>query len=160
MLVPPGEVLQRAVVRPEPGAIEPAMLFPLATAFSYALYQVLTRRASAVDASLPSLFYTALVGFLLSSCLVGFVWVPPEPAHLALLVVHGLLVGVGHFVMIRALAYAPASLVAPFGYVSLVWAVVLGYLVFGERPDLFTLAGGLMIALAGIALSLTARTKG
>lgn len=148
-----------AVVRPEPGAIEPAMLFPLATAFSYALYQVLTRRASAVDASLPSLFYTALVGFLLSSCLVGFVWVPPEPAHLALLVVHGLLVGVGHFVMIRALAYAPASLVAPFGYVSLVWAVVLGYLVFGERPDLFTLAGGLMIALAGIALSLTARTK-
>jgi drug/metabolite transporter (DMT)-like permease len=61
--------------------------------------------------------------------------------------------------MISALAYAPASLVAPFGYVSLIWAVILGYLVFGEQPDLFTLVGGSMIALAGIALSLTARTK-
>jgi drug/metabolite transporter (DMT)-like permease len=148
-----------AVVRPEPGAIELAMLFPLATACSYALYQVLTRHVSAIDASLPSLFYTALLGFALSSCLVGFVWTPPTPVHLAVLVVHGLLVGVGHFVMISALAYAPASLVAPFGYVSLIWAVILGYLVFGEQPDLFTLVGGSMIALAGIALSLTARTK-
>jgi drug/metabolite transporter (DMT)-like permease len=58
--------------------------------------------------------------------------------------------------MIHALANAPASLIAPFGYVSLIWAVILGYLVFGEQPDLGTLAGGTMIALAGIALARSA----
>jgi drug/metabolite transporter (DMT)-like permease len=144
------------VVRPDIGAIEWAMLFPLATACSYAVYQVLTRRVAGVDAALPSLFYTALVGWVLASFAVPFVWTTPSLAHLAILAVHGLVVGLGHFVMILALASAPASLIAPFGYVSLIWAVVLGYFVFGERPDLGTLAGGTMIALAGIVLARTA----
>jgi len=144
------------VVRPDIGSVEWAMLFPLATACTYALYQVLTRRIAGVDAALPNLFYTALVGCVLASFAVPFVWTTPSPLHLAILAVHGLIVGLGHFVMIHALANAPASLIAPFGYVSLIWAVVLGYLVFGERPDLGTLAGGVMIALAGIALARTA----
>jgi drug/metabolite transporter (DMT)-like permease len=146
------------VVRPDMGSIEWAMLFPLATACSYALYQVLTRRIAGVDGALPNLFYTALVGTILASFAVPFVWVTPSPAHLAVLFVHGLVVGFGHFVMIHALANAPASLIAPFGYVSLIWAVILGYLVFGEQPDLGTLAGGTMIALAGIALARSAAT--
>ena len=98
------------------------------------------------------------MGTILASFAVPFVWVTPSPAHLAILFVHGLVVGFGHFVMIHALANAPASLIAPFGYVSLIWAVILGYLVFGEQPDLGTLAGGTMIALAGIALARSAAT--
>jgi drug/metabolite transporter (DMT)-like permease len=145
-----------AVVRPEIGRVEWAMLLPLATACSYALYQVMTRYVTGLDAALPSLFYTALIGWLLASIPVGFVWVTPSPGHLAILAVHGLVVGFGHFIMIRALAYAPASLLAPFGYVSLIWAVVLGYLVFGETPDRGTLLGGAMIAIAGIVLARTA----
>ncbi len=147
------------VVRPDIGSVEWAMLFPLATACTYAFYQVLTRRIASVDAALPSLFYTALVGWMLASFAVPFVWTTPSLLHLAILAVHGLFVGLGHFVMILALANAPASLIAPFGYVSLIWAVVLGYFVFGERPDMGTLAGGVMIALAGIALARTAATE-
>ena len=144
------------VLRPDVGSVQWAMLFPLATACAYALYQVLTRQVSGIDGALPNLFYTALVGWVLASLAVPFVWTTPSLVHLAILAVHGLVVGLGHFVMILALANAPASLLAPFGYSSLIWAIVLGYLVFGEKPDAGTLAGGAMIALAGIVLARTA----
>lgn len=140
------------VVRPGIGALEWAMLLPLGTAMSYAFYQIATRRAAAIDPSLPCLFWTFAVGCALASIALPFVWVTPTPVHLAILLVHGLLVGLGHFVLIRALSYAPASLVAPFGYVSLLWAVLLGLIVFGENPDALTLVGGLLIAIAGTLL--------
>ena len=140
------------VVRPGFGVLEWAMLLPLGTSTTYAFYQIATRRASAIDPALPCLFWTFAVGCALSSLTLPFVWVTPAPLDLAILVAHGLLVGLGHFVLIRALSCAPASLVAPFGYLSLLWAVLLGYLVFGESPDIFTLFGGVLIAVAGILL--------
>lgn len=140
------------VIRPEVGTIRPAMLFPLGTALSYALYQVMTRHVAGIDKPLPSLFYTSLVGFALTSLAVPFFWVTPSPAHAAILFVHGMVIGLGHFILIRAFAFAPASLLAPFGYTSLVWAIALGYFVFDEAPDWGTLLGGGLIALAGIYL--------
>ncbi|MBL8701764.1 MAG: DMT family transporter [Alphaproteobacteria bacterium] len=140
------------VVRPDIGAIEPAMLLPIGTACSYALYQVMTRSVAGIDAPLPCLFYTSLVGFAVTSVAVPFFWVPPTPIHLVVLFFHGLGTGLGHFILIRAFAFAPASLLAPFGYASLIWAVALGYFVFGEAPDWGTLVGGGLIALAGIHL--------
>lgn len=145
------------VIRPDVGAIELAMLLPLGTAFCYAFYQVMTRHVTGVDGSLPSLFYTTLVGFALASLVVPFHWTTPTPMHAAILFVHGIVVGLGHFILIKAFSMAPASLLAPFGYTSLIWAVGLGYLVFGERPDWGTLAGGALIALAGIYLVRGAR---
>ncbi len=148
------------IARPGVVALDWAMLLPLCTATSYAFYQLGTRRAADVDSSLVSLFWMALVGFVLASILVPFVWTPPSPVHLAILIVHGALVGVGHFVLIRALACAPASLVAPFGYASLLWAVPLGWLFFAEPPDAATLAGGALIALAGILIARAATRAG
>lgn len=141
------------IARPGIVALDWAMLLPLCTAASYALYQIGTRRAADIDSSLVSLFWMALVGFALASVLVPFVWTPPTLAHLAILVAHGALVGLGHFVLIRSLACAPASLVAPFGYASLLWAVLIGWLVFAEPPDAATLAGGALIAVAGILIA-------
>ena len=132
------------------------MLFPIGTAISYAAYQLMTRYVTGVDPGLTSLFYTALVGCALATPAVAFVWITPTPLHLALLCLHGVAVGLGHFVLIRAFTYAPASLIAPLGYTSLLWAVILGYLVFGEVPDLGTLIGGALIAAAGIFLARSA----
>jgi drug/metabolite transporter (DMT)-like permease len=82
--------------------------------------------------------------------------VTPTWPHLAILIVHGLAVGLGHFVLIRAFTYAPASLLAPLSYTGLLWAVILGYVVFGEIPDWGTLIGGALITAAGIYLARTA----
>jgi drug/metabolite transporter (DMT)-like permease len=144
------------VVRPDFGTIHWAMLFPLGTACAYAGYQLMTRYATGVDSSLTSLFYTAVVGCALASLAAPFVWVTPTLPHLALLFVHGLGVGLGHFVLIRAFTHAPASLLAPLSYTGLIWAVILGYVVFDEIPDWGTLIGGALITAAGIYLARSA----
>ncbi len=147
------------VVRPDFRSFDWAMLFPLGTACAYALYQVMTRYVAGVDAALPSLFYTALIGWLLASLFVPFVWVTPTLPHLGILFAHGIGIGLGHFILIRAFTYAPASLVAPLGYTSLIWAVILGWFVFNESPDAGTLSGGMLIAISGILLARNATTE-
>lgn len=153
LLVLAGFVGVVVVLRPAPELFGWSVLLPLGSAVSYAIYQVATRRASAVDLAVPSLFYGSLVGCALAACVAPFVWVWPTPLHGALMLVHGVLCGVSHFLVIRALMLTSVSLSAPFGYAGLLWAIVLGLLIFDERPDWTTLAGGGLIALAGILLA-------
>ena len=141
------------VLRPAPDLFGWSVMLPLGSAAAYAVYQVVTRRVSAIDPAVPSLFYSSLVGCVLAFCVAPFVWVWPTPLHAALMIAHGALCGVSHFLVIRALMLAPVSLTAPFGYAGLLWAIALGVLVFGERPDLATLGGGALIALAGVLLA-------
>jgi len=141
------------VIRPGIDSIEPAMVFPLLCAVTYAGYQLLTRYTAGIDAALPSLFYTSLVGCLVPSLAMPFFWsATPSLLEAGILFVHGILAGLGHFMLIKALSYAPASTIAPFGYASLIWSVALGFLIFGEPPDWGTVVGGLIIALAGVYL--------
>jgi drug/metabolite transporter (DMT)-like permease len=141
-----------AIVRPGADGLTWALVLPLGTATSYACYQLMTRRVIASDSPLTTTFYTAIVGWIAASALVPFFWITPTPIHLAILTVHGVVVGVGHFMQIKALTYAPASVIAPFGYASLIWAVTYGTLVFGEPFDVMVIVGGVMIAIAGIML--------
>lgn len=144
-----------AVIRPgfgEGTALEWAMALPLLSAAAYACYQLLTRRVAQRDGPVASLFYVSVVGLVASSVLVPFHFVAVPPWLVAFLLVHGALVGVGHFLQIRALALAPASLLAPFGYASLLWAVLIGATVFGEAIGVFTLLGALTIAGSGLYL--------
>jgi drug/metabolite transporter (DMT)-like permease len=143
-----------AVIRPGFAAteLEWAMMLPLLSAAAYACYQLLTRRIAQHDAPVASLFHVSAVGLVAASLLVPFYWVPVPPWLVALLLVHGALVGAGHFLQIRALALAPASLLAPFGYASLLWAVLIGAVVFGETIGAFTVLGALVIAGSGLYL--------
>ena len=149
------------VVAPGAGAIalDWPVAFPLVCALLYSVYQLLTRRIAEVDRTLPNLFWPCVVGCALTALVVPFFWTPPSPLHAAILAVHALAVAACHVLLIRALALAPASLVAPFGYASLIWAILLGWLVFGERPTPATLGGGALIALSGIALARSARGR-
>jgi drug/metabolite transporter (DMT)-like permease len=141
------------VLRPAPEVFGWAVVLPIASAASYAIYQVATKRAAAADPAVTSLFHSSLVGFLLAACVAPFFWAWPTPLHAAIMLVHGAMCGVTHFLVIRALTLSPVSLTAPFGYAGLLWAVVLGFLAFGEKPDLATILGGATIALAGILLA-------
>ena len=137
------------IVRPGT-ATELALLLPVATAAASALYYIATRVVSRTDPVTTSLFYTALLGTLASSAVLPSVWTTPDALGWCLLIAVGLLAGLGHLLVIQAYASAPASLLAPFIYTQLIWATGLGWLLFGDLPDGWTLAGALIIVGSGL----------
>jgi len=140
------------VLRPMSGTVEWAMLLVLVTATCFALYQILTRIGSAAvgETALMMLFYTALVGAVLASVIVPFYWRPVAPADWLWMTVVGALAVTGHLSLIKALTMAPASLVAPFAYSQIIWALGLGYVWFGDRPGLSMLIGCVVIIASGL----------
>ncbi|MFN4087923.1 MAG: DMT family transporter [Alphaproteobacteria bacterium] len=142
------------VVRPGLGSMHWAVALPLLTAVLYALYQIATRVLSHTDDAMATLFYTGLGGLIVSSIAVPFFWQPPGMMQWLGFVWLGLLGAAGHTLLIKAFSLAPASLLAPFGYTSLIWATILGYLLFAEVPDLWTLVGAAVIIGSGIFIVL------
>ena len=134
-------------------------LLPLGTAFGFAWYQILTRRLAALDDARVTIFHTGLAGSLVASLLMPAVFVPPTAAQWALLAAIGAVGAIGHGFLVLAYARAPASLLAPLSYSQLVWATLAGVLVFGERPDGWTLLGALVIAGGGILAALPQRGR-
>jgi drug/metabolite transporter (DMT)-like permease len=119
-----------------------------------ALYQILTRKLAGIEHPLTSLVWGAIVGAVLLSALAPFVWVRPQAlAHGALILTIGVLASIGHFLLIKAYDYANASLLAPYTYTVLVWAMLLGWLVFGDLPDGVSLTGMAIIVLSGLYLA-------
>lgn len=133
----------------------------LGGAVCYALYQLLTRQLAACTPALTLLFYTALVGTLGTSLALPWFW----PAHwlspLQWLAVGslGVLGGCGHFLLIHAFRHALASLLSPFLYAQLLWAMLLGGLVFGHWPDGLSLTGMAVIMASGVWLGLDSRRQ-
>jgi len=82
------------------------------------------------------------------------VWTTPQSAlHLSLLMTAGLISASSHLILIKAFDYAPASRLAPFTYSQMVWATLMGYVVFGNFPDFWSLAGIAIVAAGGIYLA-------
>jgi drug/metabolite transporter (DMT)-like permease len=142
------------ILRPGLGVVQPAALVALASVLLYGLYQVLTRMVGRTDAAETSLIWQLLVGAALASLAVPFAWRTPEPQHWPLFLLVAALGGVAHWAMIRALQLAPAAVIQPFTYTVLLWAVVIGYLAFGDLPDLWTVLGGSAIVAAGVYTAL------
>lgn len=142
------------VIRPGGQATDPHLFLVVGSAACYALYQILTRLVTGVDTPETTVTYSALVGTLLLSALVPFVWTTPaRPSHWAILATLGLLGGLGHYCVARALLWGPASIIAPFHYVQLVGAALIGYVVFGDVPTVWTWAGAGIIIGSGLYIA-------
>ncbi|MBL6954881.1 MAG: DMT family transporter [Alphaproteobacteria bacterium] len=145
------------VVRPGSGLASWISMLPLLGAAAFAGFQICTRMLASTENTFATLFYTGAGGLAWSSLLLPLVWVTPEPVYWLAFLVQGAL-GVGaHLCMIKAFTLAEASLLAPFNYSKIVWAIAVGYLVFDDQPSLNTLAGAAIIALAGLFLMLHER---
>ena len=99
----------------------------------------------------------AVSGFgIKAGVLLLHVWLPlahpvaPAPAHWPLFALMGVLGGAGHFALIKAFQRAPAAVVAPFSYMTLLWATGFGLVIFNELPDIWTIAGAAIIAGGGL----------
>ena len=117
------------------------------------MYQLLTRKLAAHDSAETSITYIALAGFVLTTIPLPFVWKTPVSWHDALLFFGlGLFGGFGHYFIVRAYEIAPAPFVSPFNYLQLIGAALLGFVVFGQLPDVFVWCGAAIIAGSGIAM--------
>lgn len=123
--------------------------FLLAAALLNANYQVLTRKVRGDD-PLTSLLYTAAAGAVFTTAVVPWFWTWPSAFDWMLLVASGAAGGLGHLFLIRSYQAAPASVVSPFAYSSLIWAALFGFAIWGDWPDLWTWAGALVIIGSGL----------
>lgn len=148
------------ITRPGLGGVHAAALLALGAACANALYSMATRLVAANDPSETTLFYTGLVGSAVFLPVLPFVWVWPASSSIWMLLAGlGLFGALGHWLLILAHRRAPASVLAPFFYVQLLWATLLGYLVFGESPDRWTVLGGAVVMASGLYLVFHERRK-
>lgn len=138
------------VIRPGFGMVSLAIVLPVLSASTGATYNVLTRIAARYDSNVTSLFYAALVGCLVLSAFMPFLWQSPSPQEWVLMAALGLSGGLAHTLVIRAFSYASASVIAPFIYLQLVWATAIGYVWFDMLPAITTWIGGAVIIATGI----------
>lgn len=147
------------ILRPGPAAFRWASVLPLAASVCFALYMITTRRVAGSSPPLVTLVYSALVGAIVLSLGAPWFWIPPRPRDWALMILIGLLAACGHFLIVKAFELAPASRIAPFGYVEIVAATTLGYVVFGDFPDAWAFVGIGIIIAAGILVSYRVPTE-
>ncbi|BAL27409.1 DMT family transporter [Azoarcus sp. KH32C] len=147
------------IARPTGDAFNIGVVFVLLGACCYAVYQILTRKLAAVDRSATQLFYPALIGAAVTCVLLPRFWVPGAFDLRDWLLVGslGVLAASGHFLMILALRAAPATTLGPFTYAQLVWATLLGWLVFGDFPDRLSLIGMSIIVASGVVVAYSER---
>jgi drug/metabolite transporter (DMT)-like permease len=109
-----------------------------------------TRRLTDTETTSGIVFYFSIFCALAGLLTLPFGWVMPSPTQLAVLVMVGVIGGVGHLILTEGYRYAPASVIAPFDYVAMLWAFILGYVLFGELPDVYTLVGAAVVIAAGL----------
>ena len=137
------------VLRPGVSAFDPAGLFAIAGATTYAAGALLTRSVRD-EPFATSLLWSGVVGLAVSSALLPLVWAPIRPEDLWAIILLGALGALGQAALIKAFSLAEAGLLAPFGYLGLIFSGVWGVLFFGQLPDLWTIVGAVVITGAGI----------
>jgi drug/metabolite transporter (DMT)-like permease len=140
-------------VRPGLGIMHPAVLYSFAAMLAYALFMLLTRHMAQFDPPLVTLFYSMFVGTFAGIPFAIADWqAPADTLSWVLLGSLGVLGGLGHWLFLHAYRLAPASAIAPFLYMQLLTMVAFGYVVFGDLPDVWTLAGAALIVASGVYL--------
>jgi drug/metabolite transporter (DMT)-like permease len=138
------------IINPASDAFSLWMLFPLATAFFFALYQMLTQLAGETDSPSVCSFYVGVFSTALLSLVVPFFWVSPTLTQWLMLLVLGSLGLSAHFLISKSYRYASSSALAPLGYLQIVFATLYGMLFFGNYPALFSVAGMALICFSGL----------
>ncbi|GAB2727326.1 DMT family transporter [Halomonas garicola] len=141
------------VVRPGGDAFNAGALSMVAAAACYALTMITARRYGGRENFWALVLYIALVPALITAATLPWVWITPQPWHWLGFLASGIFsVGAAAFITL-AFRYTPAAIAAPFDYTALLWAVLLGWLFWGELPDVWVLVGSVLIISSGLAIA-------
>ena len=138
------------MMRPGAESLRWVALIPLAAAFIGAFRDVLTRRVAASETSVAIQFYTTLGMVMFGGATYFFGWRALPWEDVGLLAVCGVFQFIGQYLFIDAFRYAGATVLAPFKYSMLVWALLVGFVVWGDIPDAWAILGTLLIAGSGL----------
>jgi len=141
------------VIRPGFVEINLASLAALGTGIMYGFYLIITRKLSTSDSPLLTLLLTGVVGAIIISIIMPFVWVKPTFNQWSMMAAIGIFASIGHLFIILSLKYADASKLAPFSYFEIVTNIIIGYYFFGDFPDNWTFLGLFIIVFSGIYIS-------
>ncbi|WP_235679077.1 DMT family transporter [Aquibium microcysteis] len=139
------------VTRPGMGVFGIGHVYALCAMASYCLYVIMTRHMSRQETAESMIFYSALAPVvLMAPTLPFYASMPQDGVQWAVLLSMGVLGGIGHWLLIKAYRIATTTALAPYAYLQLVWMVSLGYLIFGDLPDHWTIGGALIIVSSGL----------
>jgi drug/metabolite transporter (DMT)-like permease len=139
-----------AMVRPGGDVISPGALLVVGAVVVYSFAMILTRRLGSTESAGAMTFYSALVFLVVGLIAAPFSWVRPTPIGMLLMAATGLLAGSAQYCLTQAFRIAPPSLVAPFEYTSLLWAMLFGFLVWGDVPTALVLVSAAVVIASGI----------
>jgi drug/metabolite transporter (DMT)-like permease len=143
------------IIRPTGETANLWALLILGSAVCYAGYQILTRGVAGIDSPQTSVVYSALAGAVVLSVIVPFFWTTPRGwLQWVVFLGLGLVGGLGHYFVARAFSFGRAAVISPFHYVQLIWASVVGYVVFGHVPTAWTWLGAAIIIAGGLFIAL------
>ncbi|MDA0664312.1 MAG: DMT family transporter [Proteobacteria bacterium] len=138
------------MMRPTPEAMQPLALVPILAALFSTFRDIVTRRISATESTNAIMVWSTLGLVIAGLATIPFGWVAVGWVDLALLALAGILGGIAHILMVEAFRVAEAALVSPFKYSAVIWAVALGYFIWGTVPDQFILVGGSFVIASGL----------
>jgi drug/metabolite transporter (DMT)-like permease len=138
------------ILRPVSSDFHPAAFFSIVSALAWACTLIMTRMMSGKERAITIMTWSAITGVCVLSALVPLVWVTPSWHDILFGIVIGVASTAGQWIVVLAFRYADASVLAPFYYTQLVWVSVLGFFVFGEIPDVWTIAGAAVIVASGL----------
>jgi drug/metabolite transporter (DMT)-like permease len=142
------------IVRPGGTLFTPVALLAVGAAFSFSIYQLVTRKLSGIDSSTTSNFISGLISSLVTTAILPFYWaMPADVWHGLLMIGLGISALASHLLMTRAYDYAKPSTLAPFTYGQLIFAGLIGYLLFGHMPDQYALLGITIICISGLMVA-------
>ena len=145
-----GFVGSLVVIRPGFLEFNLATIAALGTGCFYGIYLVITRKLHSTDSPLLTLLITGVVGAVIASFIVPFVWINPTPVQWSWLALMGIFACLGHILLIYSLKFADASKLAPFGYIEIVPNIILGYYFFNDFLDLWSFIGLFIIISSGL----------
>ena len=141
------------VIRPGFVELNFASFAALGTGVMYGFYLIITRKLSTSDNPLLTLLLTGLVGALIISCVMPFIWVKPTINQWSMMAGIGVFACIGHLFLILSLKYADASKLAPFSYFEIITNIIIGYYFFNNFPDNWTFLGLFIIIMSGVYIS-------
>lgn len=138
------------ILRPGLSIFDFKATIPLVAAFFLGLYQVVTRKVSENDKNETSIFFTAIIGIIIMSFLSFFYWQELGSKSVLIFSIIGILGSLGIYFQVIALEKARASIIQPFHYTLIFWAIIFGFVVYKDIPDIPTLIGAVIIVSSGI----------
>ena len=138
------------VIRPGIVEFNWASLASLGTGLCYAIYLIVTRSLKDTDNGLLTLLFTSIVGTIVLSLYLPFVWINPSLNQLLLAANMGFIAALAHGLIIISYNFSDASKLAPLGYFEIIPNIIIGYIWFSDFPDKYTILGLLVIILSGI----------